>query len=244
MKPLLAMVALLSLLSVAIAADINNCMAVDISDSSYSIYDAGNLFADANSIADSLLDEEFIGDPQLEILAKDLDSHAVLKAEDYEIDLNCDATGIAHISWLSKTSTPDNLTVITSLSTFVQVWGNSTQGAISSDGTILTQNMSNSMATLTQNSIADPISADSKASVSQSNTETVIKDKPNSQVITAQDSVADAINTNSASPANAGTGTTISDTPDTSDTTEIADPSSPASTADTQSDISANATAP
>ncbi len=244
MKHLLVMVVLLSMLSVAIAIDVDNYIDVKISDSSYSKYDAGDLLAEANSIADSPLDEGLIGDPQMELLAKSLDCNGGSAIDGYGIDANNGVTtGIAHISWLSGESMCDNLTSITSLSKFVQVWGNSTQGAISSKDAIFAQNGSNSEAIISQDSVADAISIGSIASSNPGNTGAAIQGGSNSQIAIAQSSVADTINAGPTASANAGADTTISSPPDASEADGIADHTESAFTADAQQDISANTTA-
>lgn len=87
--------------------------------------------AETDSIANGI-----VGDPKMDMLAESLDSDMLLGgniAEDRDIGMSTSASGLVHISWLSGSETADNLTAIVSLDKFIQVWSNSTQGAISLD---------------------------------------------------------------------------------------------------------------
>jgi hypothetical protein len=198
MKSLWAMAVLLSVVSAAMAADTGNYIDVMIGDSSNSIYKTDDWFAEVDSIANGLLDADQIGDPQMDLLAKDLDDHMlhmIPGAEHYEADPNNDAIGIAHISWLSRESMADNLTIVTSLSKFIQIWGNSTQRSTAGNDATLIQGGSNNQAETIRDSTAfvDASGSGYTAPANSGNTKTVIQDRSDNQVITAQDSVADAV---------------------------------------------------
>lgn len=87
--------------------------------------------AETDSIVDGV-----VGDPKMDMLAESLDNDLLLGdniAVDRDIGMSNSAVGSVHINWLSGSGTADNLTIIVSLDRFIQIWGNSTQGAISTD---------------------------------------------------------------------------------------------------------------
>ncbi len=121
----------------AIGENCDNGTSVEICDSSSCRSIVDNSFAEISPTeADSIVDSA-VGDPKMDMLAESLDNmplgYNIVEDHDAGISSSALALGSVHVNWLSGSGTADNLTVIVSLDQFIQVWGNSTQGAISLD---------------------------------------------------------------------------------------------------------------
>ncbi|MFB3764273.1 MAG: hypothetical protein ACE14P_03385 [Methanotrichaceae archaeon] len=132
----LILVAAMFLWAYAAAGADDNITSINICDSSSCNSIADSSLAEINLAEVDSIVEDTIGDPQMDMLAENIGSSVfpdISTAKDRNMDLsmsNNALLGTVHVNWLSGSSTANNLTIIVSLDKFIQVWGNSTQGAI------------------------------------------------------------------------------------------------------------------